>query len=210
MFLWPLVIERNQYGVEKCYDIPSRLLLDRIILLNEPINPATATAIIGQLLFLENQNENAPITIYINSPGGSISDGFAIYDVMNKVKCPIITICTGMAASMAAFLLSSGSKGKRYALPNSTIMIHQPLGGVQGQATDIAIMANRIINLKNKMYNILSRNTGMKYEDVAQACDRDNYLSPEDAVQLGFIDGIIMCEPKAFMIPEEDKLIEEE
>lgn len=204
MFLWPLVIERNQYGVEKCYDIPSRLLLDRIILLNEPINTATATAIIGQLLFLENQNENAPITIYINSPGGNISDGFAIYDVMNKVKCPIITICTGMAASMAAFLLSSGTKGKRYALPNSTIMIHQPLGGVQGQATDIAIMANRIINLKHKMYSILAKNTGMEYEAVAQACDRDNYLSPEEAVHLGFIDGIIDSTPKAYASCDEN------
>ena len=202
--MWPLVIEKNQYGTEKCYDIPSRLLMDRIILLNEPINSITATAIIGQLLFLENQDANDPITIYINSPGGNISDGFAIYDVMNKVKCPIITICTGMAASMAAFLLSSGTKGQRYALPNSTIMIHQPLGGVQGQATDIAIMANRIINLKHKMYNILAQNTGMSYEDVAQACDRDNYLSPDEATQLGFIDGIIACEPKAFTMPPEN------
>lgn len=196
--MWPLVIERNQHGMEKCYDIPSRLLLDRIILMNEPINSITATSIIGQLLFLENQDEAAPITIYINSPGGSIADGFAIYDVMNKVKCPIVTICTGMAASMAAFLLSSGSRGRRYALPNSTVMIHQPLGGVQGQATDIAIMANRILSLKNKMYGILARNTGLDYEEVAHACERDNYLSPEEAVQMGFVDEIIACAPKAF------------
>lgn len=203
--MWPLVIERNQYGTEKCYDIPSRLLMDRIILLNEVIDSYTATSIIGQLLFLEKQDETAPVTIYINSPGGSISDGFAIYDVMNKVKCPIITICTGMAASMAAFLLSSGTKGKRYALPNSTIMVHQPLGGVQGQATDIAIMANRIISLKHKMYNILAQNTGMKYKDVAQACDRDTYLSPEEAAQLGFIDEIIASTPKAYGSIDENK-----
>jgi len=203
--MWPLVIERNQYGTEKCYDIPSRLLMDRIILLNEVIDSYTATSIIGQLLFLEKQDETAPVTIYINSPGGSISDGFAIYDVMNKVKCPIITICTGMAASMAAFLLSSGTKGKRYALPNSTIMVHQPLGGVQGQATDIAIMANRIISLKHKMYNILAQNTGMEYKDVAQACDRDTYLSPEEAAQLGFIDEIIASTPKAYGSIEENK-----
>lgn len=203
--MWPLVIERNQYGTEKCYDIPSRLLMDRIILLNEVIDSYTATSIIGQLLFLEKQDETAPVTIYINSPGGSISDGFAIYDVMNKVKCPIITICTGMAASMAAFLLSSGTKGKRYALPNSTIMVHQPLGGVQGQATDIAIMANRIISLKHKMYNILAQNTGMEYKDVAQACDRDTYLSPEEAAQLGFIDEIIASTPKAYGSIDEHK-----
>ena len=203
--MWPLVIERNQYGTEKCYDIPSRLLMDRIILLNEVIDSYTATSIIGQLLFLEKQDETAPVTIYINSPGGSISDGFAIYDVMNKVKCPIITICTGMAASMAAFLLSSGTKGKRYALPNSTIMVHQPLGGVQGQATDIAIMANRIIRLKHKMYNILAQNTGMEYKDVAQACDRDTYLSPEEAAQLGFIDEIIASTPKAYGSIDENK-----
>lgn len=203
--MWPLVIERNQYGTEKCYDIPSRLLMDRIILLNEVIDSYTATSIIGQLLFLEKQDETSPVTIYINSPGGSISDGFAIYDVMNKVKCPIITICTGMAASMAAFLLSSGTKGKRYALPNSTIMVHQPLGGVQGQATDIAIMANRIISLKHKMYNILAHNTGMEYKDVAQACDRDTYLSPEEAVQLGFIDEIIASTPKAYGAIDENK-----
>lgn len=203
--MWPLVIERNQYGTEKCYDIPSRLLMDRIILLNEVIDSYTATSIIGQLLFLEKQDETAPVTIYINSPGGSISDGFAIYDVMNKVKCPIITICTGMAASMAAFLLSSGTKGKRYALPNSTIMVHQPLGGVQGQATDIAIMANRIISLKHKMYNILAQNTGMEYKDVAQACDRDTYLSPEEAAQLGFIDEIIASTPKAYGSIDENK-----
>ena len=203
--MWPLVIERNQYGTEKCYDIPSRLLMDRIILLNEVIDSYTATSIIGQLLFLEKQDETAAVTIYINSPGGSISDGFAIYDVMNKVKCPIITICTGMAASMAAFLLSSGTKGKRYALPNSTIMVHQPLGGVQGQATDIAIMANRIISLKHKMYNILAQNTGMEYKDVAQACDRDTYLSPEEASQLGFIDEIIASTPKAYGSIDENK-----
>ena len=203
--MWPLVIERNQYGTEKCYDIPSRLLMDRIILLNEVIDSYTATSIISQLLFLEKQDETAPVTIYINSPGGSISDGFAIYDVMNKVKCPIITICTGMAASMAAFLLSSGTKGKRYALPNSTIMVHQPLGGVQGQATDIAIMANRIISLKHKMYNILAQNTGMEYKDVAQACDRDTYLSPEEAAQLGFIDEIIASTPKAYGSIDENK-----
>ena len=198
------MIEKNEYGIERYYDLPSRLLMDRIILLNEPINSSIAASIIAQMLFLESENASMPITIYINCTGGSITDGFAIYDVMNKVKCPIITVCTGIAASMAAFLLCSGSRGRRYAMPNSTIMIHQPLGCVQGQATDIAIVANRILGLKDKMYRIMANNTGSSYEVVAGACERDNYLTPEDAKKMGFIDEIIECEPKAYFRTNEN------
>lgn len=187
--MWPSVIEKEN-GREKIYDIPSRLLLDRIILLTEPIDSAVAASTIGQLLYLESQNPEEPITMYINSPGGSITDGLAIYDIMNKINCPVNTVCTGMAASMAAFLLCAGT-GTRYAMPNSTIMIHQPLGGVQGQATDIAIVANRILNLKTKLYKIFAQKSGSSYETISAACERDNYLSPSEAQSLGLIDKIV-------------------
>lgn len=196
--MWPLIKHTEQSGAERMYDLPSRLLQDRIILLNEAIDSNTAMSIISQLLYLESEDKNSPVTIYINSPGGSITDGLAIYDVMNKVKCPIITVCTGMAASMGAFLLSSGSKGMRYALPNSTIMIHQPLGGVQGQATDIEIVANRILNLRKKLYDIMAKNSGKSTRYFAKACERDNYLEPQEALKMGLIDKIIDCPPKAF------------
>lgn len=189
--MWPLVIEKNQYGTEKCYDIPSRLLMDRIILLNEPINSITATAIIGQLLFLENQDANDPITIYINSPGGNISDGFAIYDVMNKVKCPIITICTGMAASMGAVLLVAGAEGKRSALPHSRVMIHQPLGGVQGQASDIEIEAKEIRKFKEELYTIISEHSHTPFDKVWADSDRNYWMTAEEAKEYGMIDNVL-------------------
>ena len=197
--MWPTVI-RTEDNKERIYDLPSCLLKDRIILLAEEINTNTATAVISQLLFLDAEDSETPITMYINSPGGSISDGLAIYDVMNKVKAPIVTVCTGMAASMGAFLLCSGSKGKRYCLPNSTVMIHQPLGGAQGQATEIEIVARRILKLREKMYTIMAKNTNGKcsYENMAKACERDNYLEPEEALELGLIDEIIDCPPKAY------------
>ena len=182
---------------ERIYDLPSCLLQDRIILIDSEIDSSLATSIIAQLLYLDSENSRAPITIYINSPGGSISDGLAIYDIMNKIKAPVNTICMGMAASMAAFLLCSGSKGRRYCLPNSTVMIHQPLGGAQGQATEILIVAKRIEFLRKKMYEIISQNTGKTYEEVAEACERDNYLTPEEAKNFGLIDKIIESVPKA-------------
>lgn len=195
--MWPSVLCKELDGSERRYDLVSRLLKDRIVLLAEEINTDSAMSIISQLLFLESENPELPITIYINSPGGSVTDGFAIYDVMNKIKCPIYTVCTGMAASMGAFLLSAGSKGHRYALPNSTIMIHQPLGGAQGQATEIEIVARRILKLREKLYTIISQNTGKSFDTIAQACERDNYLEPEEALEMGLVDKIIECVPKA-------------
>ena len=196
--MWPTVIETDERGTERTYDLVSRLLKDRIILLTEEVNTVSATSIVSQLLFLESEDPDAPITIYINSPGGSISDGLAIYDVMNKVKCPIVTICLGIAASMGAFLLSCGSRGYRYAMPNSTIMIHQPLGEVQGQATEIEIVAKRILTLRKKMYSIMSKNSNVDEETMAKACERDNYLTPEEALDMGLIDKIIDSPPKAW------------
>lgn len=190
--MWPSVIEKED-GRERVYDIPSRLLADRIILLTEPIDSAVAASTIGQLLYLESQKPGEPITMYINSPGGNITDGLAIYDVMNKISCPVDTVCTGMAASMAAVLLCAGT-GKRYAMPNSTIMIHQPLGGVQGQATEITIVAKRIEQLKDKLYRIMSTKTGLSYRKIASACERDNYLVPEEAKKMGFVDIIVGVE----------------
>lgn len=198
--MWPTITQKEDNGTERVYDLPSRLLKDRIILLAEEVNTNSAMSIISQLLFLESENPDAPITIYINSPGGSISDGLAIYDVLNKVKCPIQTVCTGMAASMAAFLLCSGSKGMRYCLPNSTVMIHQPLGGAQGQATEIEIVAKRILKLREKMYTIMSKNAGCSYKKMAAACERDNYLEPEEALAMGLVDQIIDCPPKAWNV----------
>lgn len=203
--MWPTVIETDERGTERTYDLVSRLLKDRIILLTEEVNTVSATSIVSQLLFLESEDPDAPITIYINSPGGSISDGLAIYDVMNKVKCPIVTICLGIAASMGAFLLSCGSRGHRYAMPNSTIMIHQPLGGVQGQATEIEIVAKRILTLRKKMYSIMSKNSNIDEETMAKACERDNYLTPEEALNMGLIDKIIDSPPKAWIKEGEEE-----
>ena len=202
MTYFPQVIRTDERNRERVYDLPSCLLQDRIILIDSEINSSLATSIIAQLLYLESENNEAPITIYINSPGGSISDGLAIYDIMNKIKAPINTLCMGMAASMAAFLLCSGSKGRRYCLPNSTVMIHQPLGGAQGQATEILIVAKRIEYLRQKMYQIISKNTGKTYEEVAQACERDNYLTPEEAKEFGLVDDIIESIPKAYQEEE--------
>ncbi len=195
---FPTVIKKDERNLERAYDLPSCLLEDRIILLDSEINSQVATSIVAQLLFLESQDDTSPITIYINSPGGSISDGLAIYDVMNKIKAPIVTICIGMAASMAAFLLCSGSKGHRYCMPNATVMIHQPLGGAQGQATEIEIVAKRILYLREKMYNIMAKNSGTDFETMAKACERDNYLTPEDALKMGLIDEIVEATPKAW------------
>lgn len=200
--MMPTIMTKDERGVERWYDLASRMLKDRIIFLDDEINSVTASSIIMQLLTLESENREAPITMYINSPGGSISDGMAIYDVMNKIKCPIITVCMGMAASMGAFLLSCGTRGKRYCLPNSTVMIHQPLGGGRGQATEIEIIAKRILALRDKLYRIMSKNSNVDYETMANACERDNYLTPEEALKMGLIDKIIDSPPKAWR--EED------
>ena len=200
--MMPTIMTKDERGVERWYDLASRMLKDRIIFIDDEINSVTASSIIMQLLTLESENRDAPITIYINSPGGSISDGMAIYDVMNKVKCPIITVCLGMAASMGAFLLSCGTRGKRYCVPNSTVMIHQPLGGGRGQATEIEIIAKRILALRDKLYRIMSKNSNVDYETMANACERDNYLTPEEALKMGLIDKIIDSPPKAWR--EED------
>lgn len=189
MNLIPTVIEKEQ-GNERCYDIYSRLLKDRIILLNGEINDNTANSIVAQLLFLDSEN-NDDISIYINSPGGSITSGMAIYDTMNIIKSDVSTICIGMSASMAAFLLSSGTKGKRYILPNAEVMIHQPLGGAQGQATEIKIAATRILKLKDKLNKILSKNTNQPLEKIQNDTERDYFLDAEEAKQYGIIDKII-------------------
>ena len=195
--MWPTVLRKDDLGMERVYDLASCMLANRIILLTEPINDETAAAITSQLLYLEAENSEAPITIYINSPGGSISSGFAIYDVMNKIKCPVHTMVMGIAASMAAFILCSGSRGNRYALPNASIMIHQPKGAIEGQAADVEIYAKRLVDLRQELYKIMAKNTGMSYEEMAYACERDNYLSPKKALEMGFIDKIISFHPKA-------------
>ncbi len=189
MNLVPTVIEKEQ-GNERCYDIYSRLLKERIILLNGEINDDTANSIVAQLLFLDSEN-NDDISIYINSPGGSITSGMAIYDTMNIIKSDVSTICIGISASMAAFLLSSGKKGKRYILPNAEVMIHQPLGGAQGQATEIKIAAERILKLKDKINKILSKNTNQSLEKIQNDTERDYFLNAEEAKQYGIIDKII-------------------
>lgn len=189
MNLIPTVIEKEQ-GSERCYDIYSRLLKDRIILLNGEINDNTANSIVAQLLFLDSES-NDDISIYINSPGGSITSGMAIYDTMNIIKSDVSTICIGMSASMAAFLLSSGKKGKRYILPNAEVMIHQPLGGAQGQATEIKIAAEHILKLKDKLNKILSKNTNQPLEKIQNDTERDYFLDAEEAKQYGIIDKII-------------------
>ena len=195
--MWPTVLRKDDSGRERVYDLASCMLANRIILLTEPINDETAAAITSELLYLEAENSNEPITIYINSPGGSISSGFAIYDVMNKIKCPVHTMVMGIAASMAAFILCSGSRGNRYALPNASIMIHQPKGAIEGQAADVEIYAKRLVDLREELYKIMAKNTGMSYEEMAYACERDNYLTPKKALEMGFIDKIISFHPKA-------------
>lgn len=190
MSLVPYVIEQTSRG-ERSYDIYSRLLKDRIIFLGEEVNETTASLVVAQLLFLEAEDPKKDISLYINSPGGSVTAGMAIYDTMNFIKCDVSTICMGMAASMGAFLLSSGTKGKRFALPNAEIMIHQPSGGAQGQATDIKIVADRIIETRRKLNEILSGNTGQPLEVIERDTERDHYMSAEEAVKYGLIDSVI-------------------
>ena len=190
MALVPYVIEQNSRG-ERSYDIYSRLLKDRIIFLGEEINDAVASTVVAQLLFLESEDPGKDIHMYINSPGGSVTAGMAIYDTMNYVKCDVSTTCIGMAASMGAFLLSSGAKGKRYALPNAEVMIHQPLGGAQGQATEIQIAAEHILKTKKKLNQNLADNAGKPVEEVEKDTDRDNWLSADEAKEYGLIDEVI-------------------
>lgn len=189
MNLVPMVIEQSGRG-ERSYDIYSRLLEERIIFITGEINDTTADIVVAQLIYLEGKDADKPINIYINSPGGSVSAGLAIYDTMNYIKCDISTICIGLAASMGAFLLSSGTKGMRYALPNAEIMIHQPLGGTSGQASDVAIHAEHILKTKEKLNRILAKNSGKDYETVVKDTDRDNFLSAEEALAYGLIDEI--------------------
>ena len=189
MALVPMVIEQTGRG-ERSYDIYSRLLNDRIIFLSDEVNDTTASLVVAQLLFLEAQDPDKDISLYINSPGGSITAGMAIYDTMNFIKCDVSIICIGMAASMGAFLLSSGAKGKRYALPNSEIMIHQPLGGMQGQATDIKIHADRIIRMRKTLNEILAANTGKELSVIERDTERDHFLTAEEAVEYGLIDRV--------------------
>lgn len=190
MSLVPMVVEQTNRG-ERSYDIYSRLLNDRIIFLTEEVNDTTASLVIAQLLYLEGQDPKKDISLYINSPGGSVMAGLGIYDTMNYISCDVSTICVGMAASMGAFLLASGAKGKRYALPNSEIMIHQPIGGAQGQATDIEIQANQILKLKKRLNTMLSDATGKPYDQVALDTERDNYMTAQEAVNYGLIDKVI-------------------
>ena len=190
MATMPYVIEQANRG-ERSYDIFSRLLNDRIIVLSDEVNDTTASLIVAQLLYLEGQDPEKDISLYINSPGGSVTAGMAIYDTMQYIKCDVSTICMGLAASMGAFLLSSGAKGKRYALPNSEIMIHQPLGGARGQATDIKIVADQIIKTKERLNRILAENTGRSIEEIARDTDRDNYLTAQEACEYGLVDKVI-------------------
>jgi len=190
MSLIPMVVEQSERG-ERSYDIYSRLLKDRIIILGEEINDVSANLVVAQLLFLESEDPDKDISLYINSPGGSISAGMAIYDTMQLIKPQVSTICIGMAASMAAFLLAAGEKGKRYVLPNAEVMIHQPLGGTQGQAEDIKIHAEHILKIREKMNKILAQNTGKDVDTIAKDTDRDNYLSAEEAVEYGLVDKIV-------------------
>ena len=189
MALVPYVVEQTNRG-ERQYDIFSRLLNDRIIVLSDEVNDATASLVVAQLLYLEGQDSEKDISLYINSPGGSVSAGLAIYDTMQYIKCDVSTICMGMAASMGAFLLSSGAKGKRFALPNSEIMIHQPLGGAKGQATDIKIAAEHILRTREKLNKILAENTGKPIEQIALDTERDNWLSAQEATDYGIVDKV--------------------
>ena len=186
----PYVVEQTGRG-ERSYDIFSRLLNDRIIMLNDQVDNASASVIIAQMLYLEGQDPEKDISFYINSPGGSVSAGMAIYDTMQYIKCDVSTICMGMAASMGAFLLAAGAKGKRLALPNSEIMIHQPLGGAKGQATEIQIAAEHILKTRKKLNEILAANTGKEFDQIAADTERDNYMSADEALAYGLIDGVI-------------------
>ncbi len=190
MSLVPMVVEQTNRG-ERSYDIYSRLLKDRIIILGDEVNQVTANLVVAQLLFLEAEDPDKDIMLYINSPGGSITDGMAIFDTMNYIKCDVSTICMGMAASMGAFLLAGGTKGKRFALPNAEIMIHQPLGGAKGQATDIQITAEHIIRIKKRMNTMMAEFTGQSYETICNDTERDNYMTAEEALAYGLIDKII-------------------
>ena len=190
MSLVPTVIEQTGRG-ERAYDIFSRLLNDRIVVLSEEVNDVTASLVVAQLLFLEGQDAEKDISLYINSPGGSVSAGFAIFDTMQYIKCDVSTICMGMAASMGAFLLAAGAPGKRYALPNSEIMIHQPLGGTQGQATDIKIAADHILRTREKLNRILSEETGKPLEVIAADTERDNWMTAEEACSYGLVDKVL-------------------
>lgn len=192
MALVPMVVEQTNRG-ERSYDIYSRLLEDRIIMLCDEVNDVTASTVIAQMLFLESKDDTKDIQLYVNSPGGSISAGMAIYDTMNFIKCDVSTICIGMAASMGAFLLTAGAKGKRFALPNSEIMIHQPLvsGGLSGQATDVKIYTDRLLRTKQKMTRIMAEKTGQSYDTVAADTERDNFMSADEAKDYGLIDDII-------------------
>ena len=190
MALVPVVVEQTNRG-ERSYDIFSRLLNDRIIFLSEDVNDATASLVVAQLLYLEAQDPDKDIQFYINSPGGSVTAGMAIYDTMQYIKCDVATICVGMAASMGAFLLSAGTKGKRMALPNAEIMIHQPSAGTQGQITDMAIHMKRLQTIKERMNQILSENTGKDLETVTAACERDNFMTAQEALEFGLIDRIV-------------------
>ena len=188
--LVPMVVEQTGRG-ERSYDIFSRLLNDRIIFLSDEVNDATASLVVAQLLYLEAQDPDKDISFYINSPGGSVTAGMAIYDTMNFIKCDVSTVCIGMAASMGAFLLSAGAKGKRFALPNSEIMIHQPLGGAKGQATDVKIQAELILRTRDRLNAILAKNTGKSIEDIARDTERDNYMTAEQALAYGLVDKVI-------------------
>ena len=190
MSLVPYVIEQTSRG-ERNYDIYSRLLKDRIIFLGEEVNETTGSLVVAQLLFLESEDPNKDIHLYINSPGGMVTAGLAIYDTMQYIKCDVSTICMGMAASMGAFLLAGGAKGKRYALPNAEIMIHQPSGGAKGQATEIEIAAENILKTKKRLNEILAANTGKPYETIAADTERDNYMSAQEAAEYGLIDSVI-------------------
>ncbi len=187
--LIPYVVERKSTG-ERSYDLYSRLLEDRIIFLTGEIDDAVANTVVAELIYLEAMDSTKDICLYINSPGGSVSAGMAIFDTMNYIKCDVSTVCIGLAASMGAFLLAAGTRGKRYALKNSEIMIHQPLGGAQGQASDIKIQAEHILRIKEKMTRILAENTGKSFETVARDTDRDNYLTADEALAYGLIDGV--------------------
>ena len=190
MALVPVVVEQTSRG-ERSYDIYSRLLNDRIIFLSDEVNDVTASLVVAQMLYLEAQDPDKDIYLYINSPGGSISAGMAIYDTMNYIKCDVSTICVGMAASMGAFLLSSGAKGKRFALPNAEVMIHQPSGGAKGQATDIKIVADHILRTKEKLNKILADNTGKPIDVIAADTERDNFMTAEEALEYGLVDKIL-------------------
>ena len=195
MSLVPYVVEQTSSG-ERSYDIFSRLLNDRIIMLNDEVNNTTASLVVAQLLYLEGQDPDKDISLYINSPGGVITAGMAIYDTMQYIKCDVSTICMGMAASMGAFLLAAGAKGKRYALPNAEIMIHQPSGGAQGQATDIQIQAERILQMKKSLNTILAERTGQPYEVICKDTERDNFMTAQQAMEYGLIDKVIATKSK--------------